>query len=168
MEAKDIENKDSTILAIDPGPKESAYVLWDAENKKVINKEYLANGILLSSIYYIEADYVVIEGVTNYGMPVGNNIFEMLLWVGRFYEAAKNNKNIYTKPVPVIIYRNDIQIHFCNTKKASKSNVNMVLTNRFGKKGTKENPGILYGITYHIWDALALAVYWGDKLKENN
>ena len=33
----------------------------------------------------------------------------------------------------------------------------------FGEKGTKANPGKLYGVKSHIWSALALAVTYADK-----
>jgi len=42
--------------------------------------------------------------------------------------------------------------------------VNQVLRDRFGEKGTKKNPGKLFGVHDHIWSALALAVYSADKV----
>lgn len=99
----------------------------------------------------------MIEMVASYGMPVGKEVFETCVWIGRFIQAS-------TAPNTITRYtRNEVKMHFCQNTRAKKANVNQALIDRFGKKGTKKNPGITYGLKDHTWDAFALAVMAWDK-----
>ena len=86
------------ILAIDPGNIESGYVVIDKKTLKPIYAAKMKNDDVLKMIksdtFYVE--YVAIEMVASYGMAVGATVFETCVWIGRFYEAIKENLDIDT------------------------------------------------------------------------
>jgi len=61
-------------------------------------------------------------------------------------------------------------MHLCKNNRAKDANIRQALLDRFpatggGKApqiGTKKQPGPLYGVTSHLWSALAVAVTWAD------
>jgi len=148
------------ILAIDPGPEQSAYVEWNPKTQMFHGKGIRDNVKLLETIETLAKtspiDYhLVIEMVACYGMPVGKEIFETVLWTGQFKHAWGTNPFSFA-------YRKDIKIHLCNSMKAKDSNIRQALIDRFGAPGVKKNPGKLYGVSKDIWSAVAIAVYYGD------
>ena len=77
------------ILSIDPGPEQSAYVLLD-DNYRIIKFDICKNDLMFSNIQYMAGyDTVVIEMIASYGMPVGAEVFETCVWIGRFIQASK-------------------------------------------------------------------------------
>lgn len=147
------------ILAIDPGPALSQFVLWDAEKEGVMFHELLANDAMLARIPYVWcfADQIVIEGVACYGMAVGKEVFDTCIWIGRFLQQVDGRASV--------LYRKDVKMNLCQSMKAKDANIRQALIDRFGQVGTKKAPGKLYGISGHAWAALALAVTWADKQK---
>jgi hypothetical protein len=150
------------IFAIDPGPKESAYVimknnLMPKQFSKVDNRDLLN---LLRKMYFAkEADeHVAIEMVASYGMSVGAEVFETCVWIGRFAEAIENNGNIIVQ----LIYRKDEKMNLCHTMKAKDTNIRQALIDRFGEVGTKKKPGWFYGFKKDIWQAYAVGVTYRD------
>lgn len=142
----------SRVLALDPGTHETAIVVWDGATLHA--KEFLRNEDLLALLIsgdLLPYDSVAIEMIACYGMPVGKETFETCLWIGRFIERAK-------KPVR-LVYRKDVKIHLCGTTKAKDGNVRQALIDKHGAVGTKNQPGRLYGVSKHIWAALAVADY---------
>lgn len=152
-----------TILAIDPGPEESAWVLWNGQfilGKAIENNEFLISKI--RNLVMPSAPHILaLEEVRNtYGMPAGISICKTIFWTGRFYEAWQTS--IPNSQI-VLVPRIDVKMYLCKTAKARDSNVRQALIDRFGKPGNKNNPGILYGVKKDMWQALALAVYVYDK-----
>jgi len=161
----------SAILAIDPGPVESGYVVL--RNGKISEHGIVPNSairILLSQFrlsfssesvpveYANSLPLVAIEMIACYGMPVGSEVFETCLWIGEFRAIMR--------PQPITLcYRKDIKLHLCGTTKARDPNIRQALIDRLGKPGTKKNPGPTYGISSHAWSALAVAVYAADQAK---
>lgn len=149
------------LLAIDPGNEYSAYVmttndLVPTEFGKVENNAML--GLIGSWIMLKQPPYVAIEMVASYGMPVGAEVFDTCVWVGRFVEAATSALNV----TPRYVYRKDVKINLCNSMKAKDSNIRQALIDRFGDVGTKKNPGFFYGFKADIWAAYAVAVTYHD------
>jgi len=141
------------IIAVDPGPKESAVLQWDGEG--VINPRILTNDALRSWFLDFETDgwTIAIEMIACYGMPVGAETFETCLFIGRLQEIAG------VKELPCqLVYRRDVKRHICNNIFAGDPNVRQALIDRFGPPGTKKNPGRLYGVHKHLWSALAVAI----------
>lgn len=153
------------IVAIDPGPERSAYITWNG--KFVLNKGIVENqemeSLLLGSIEMTGIEWVVIEQVVSYGMPVGFSVFETVYYSGRFsYAAEMVTKKVDRMP------RREVKLHLCGQVRAKDSNIIQALIDRFAPmernkgKGTKSAPGFFYGFKKDIWQAAALAVTWWD------
>lgn len=150
-----------TIMAIDPGTTESAWVIWDGQQihyfAKAANKELIScirhHNAVPGAINIVRR--LVIEQVASFGMPVGAEVFETVFWSGRFAEAFGADRTER-------ITRHQIKMHLCHNARAKDANIRQALIDRFGKVGTKKSPGPLYGISGDVWSALALAVTWTD------
>lgn len=160
----------SNILAIDPGNTESAYVVIDAETRQPAYFEKLDNTDLHLGLAHhalgAMADRVAIEMVASYGMPVGREVFETCVWIGRFQEAIR----VRTGAIPQLVYRHAIKLHHCHDSRARDSNIVQALVDRFAAgqpnkgKGTKAEPGWFYGFAADVWQAYALAVCVADAV----
>lgn len=152
--------KENYFIAIDPGQSESAYVIIHnnliEQFGKVKNEEIYT--VFVSSL----ADKLFIEMISSYGMPVGKEVFDTCVWIGRFYEYF-TLPNIFGKPEAKLIYRKDIKLHHCGTARAKDSNIIQALKDKYGDKGTKNNPGYFYGFSKDVWQAFALAAYVIEK-----
>lgn len=158
------------LLAIDPGPTDSAYVIIQdgavpVSFGKVSN--YELRNLILTAPEWFEADHVVIEMVASYGMAVGAEVFETCVWVGRFCEAVRGNWYPFSEPT--LVKRLPVKLHHCHDSKANDANIKTALVDRFAPgvrnhgKGTKAEPGFFYGFHRDIWAAYALAVYAADQ-----
>lgn len=152
------------ILAIDPGTEESAFVMLTqpGDTFRILDKGKVGNLTLLSTIRNMDFrsdDHFVIEMVASYGMAVGKTTFETVFWIGRFWEAALGAgrmERLYRKK--------DVCMHLCQSTKAKDANIRQALIDRFGEPGTKNNPGLLYGVSKDIWSALAVGVTYRDRI----
>jgi hypothetical protein len=140
-------------LAVDPGPLESGFVLFDGA---VRASGVLANAVMLERIRVFgltgKADDLVIEGVACYGMPVGAEVFETVVWIGRFQQAWRDPE------AARLVYRQAVKLHLCGSARAKDTNIRQALIDRLGPVGLKKSPGPLYGVRGHAWSALAVAV----------
>ena len=139
------------ILAIDPGPAQSAWLMLD--RGKPDEFAIVANAVLLRDLRtgVLAPDVVVIEWIESYGMAVGREVFETVHWSGRFTEAAG------LRPV-VQLPRRSVKLELCGSAKAKDANVRQALIDRFGGStaiGRKAAQGPLYGISKDVWSALA-------------
>lgn len=143
-----------TILAIDPGTTESGILIYS--NGRVSECRMLENPELLVSLRggIFKAEECAIEMIASYGMAVGKEVFETCVWIGRFQEAAQRSGYIVS-----LHFRKDIKIHLCGTVKAKDANIRQALIDKHGAPGTKKAPGPTYGVSGHIWAALAVAEY---------
>jgi len=156
-------------IGIDPGPEMSAYCEisnWGTKEIKIMAKEKINNdemllncddwGVLVNN----NRDYkIAIEMFQSMGMPVGAEVFDTCVWIGRFIERLNM--------VPELIYRREEKINLCGSMKAKDANIRRALIDRFGVPGTKKNPGVTYGFAKDTWAALAVAVTLMDKEKLN-
>jgi len=151
-----------TVLAIDPGPEQSAYVLFEEGVLTAHGKEPNARMLALIGSHWPYVP-VVFEQVASYGMPVGAEVFETVFWTGRMFEAVIQHV-LY--PGVSRMPRRDVKLHLCGQARAKDSNIRQALIDRFGGKdaaiGKKASPGPLYGLKADEWQALALAVTWHD------
>lgn len=144
------------ILAIDPGPTESAMVIYDTHDGAVEMHDTVGNDSMAYHIahggYYDVA--LVVEMVACYGMPVGAEVFETCVWIGRFIQAWGRKFSL--------VYRKDEKMALCGSMRAKDSNIRQAIIDRFGGKvaavGTKKAPGPLHGIKGDEWAALAVAL----------
>lgn len=153
-----------TVLAIDPGNDESAYALIDADTCRPVKVGKVPNTELRDLLATPElgmADVVAIEMIASYGMPVGREVFETCVWIGRFVEITDGRADL--------VYRQDVKLHLCHSSRATDANISQALVDRFASgqpnrgKGTKAAPGWFYGFAADIWQAYALAVTVADR-----
>lgn len=139
------------IFAIDPGPKNSAWCTYDVEKSPpAISAGILPNDEMKMLIALMGGETLILEMVACYGMPVGAEVFETCVWIGRFLEAHQGPFRL--------VYRKDVKIHLCGTMRAKDSSIRQRLIDLFGSPGTKKNPGRTYGLAKDMWQSLALAV----------
>lgn len=151
------------ILGIDPGPEMSGWCLFDAASSRVVRSvadarnDHVLDMLLLRS----DANMVAIEMIASYGMPVGREVFETCVWIGRFVQAWASSD-------VRLIARRDITLGLCGSVRAKDGNVRQALIDRLGPHGTKRSPGPTYGVSGHAWQALAVAITFADQLAGNS
>ena len=157
------------VLAIDPGNKESAYCIIRKSDYRPIAFEKCENKFIPGVISGCSNNVkVAIEMVASYGMPVGREVFETCVWIGRFMERALSSG----KEVVQYVYREEEKLNICKTKKANDSSIRKALIDRFAEhdlkngKGTKGNPDWFYGFKADIWQAYAVGVTFLDRERE--
>jgi hypothetical protein len=136
----------SMVIGIDPGPRESAFVVWDGE--RVVSCGDMRNRDLALHLDSASST-IACEWVESFGMAVGREVFETVFAVGVLSEHAKPFR---------LVPRRDVKLHLCASPRAKDGNIRQALIDRFGEVGTKRNPGPLFGISQHRWAALAVAV----------
>jgi hypothetical protein len=147
-------------LAIDPGNRESAWVVVD-ETCRPLDFGKLANDTVLGYLptLALTVDRVAIEWVSSYGMAVGADVFDTCRWVGRFQQELDR-----CGMTAELVYRRDVKLHLCHSARAKDPNITQALVDRFAHgepnrgKGTKAKPGWFFGFSADIWQAYALAV----------
>lgn len=141
------------ILAIDPGNIETAYCVIDVETLRPIEFGKISNEKLINYIPNLKVNDMAIEMIASYGMPVGKEVFETCVWIGKFLERMDNiAKNID------YVYRMEEKMHICNNPRARDATIKKALIDRFGEKGTKKNPGWFYGFSADVWQAYAVGI----------
>jgi len=143
------------ILAIDPGPTQSAWCYWEGENLPLRfglapNEDVLLMLRLAPQTDTPDRWVLVIEQMCSYGMRVGREVFDTVYWSGRFHQAWGGEVRL--------IPRLAVKLHICHDSRAKDANIRRALLDRFGPAGTKKAPGFLYGVKRDVWSALALAV----------
>lgn len=157
------------VLGIDPGNENSAYALIRTETCFPVNYEKLPNRELRHRLLTDQdpiGTEASIEMVASYGMPVGREVFETCVWIGRFLEILTRT----TGREPELVYRRDVKLHHCHSPRANDATIRQALVDRFAPgqpnrgKGTKKQPGWFHGFHSDIWQAYALAVATADRL----
>ena len=150
------------ILAIDPGPVQSAFVVWDGE--KLCGNNIDSNDNVRSHISKnLSADFIVAcEHLQCFGMAVGKEVFETAYWIGEFRGLVSFELGLTF----MRIYRSEVKMHLCNSMRAKDANIRQVLMDRFGVKGTKKSPGFFFGFKADMWSAFAIAVTAFDRMNK--
>jgi hypothetical protein len=159
------------ILALDPGTTQTGWVFY--ESGRVVASGVSLNAEMLRVVASHkdaydagcsrqgpEADTLAIEMIASYGMPVGREVFETVVWIGRFQQAWHDPEAVR------LVYRRDVKLHLCGTTKAKDPNVRQAILDLFPRTGggatpqvgTKGQPGPLYGVSSHAWPALGVAL----------
>ena len=158
----------TTVLAIDPGNEESAWCVL--QTGKLVASKKQPNAEVLAMLRGAEegwqfgaATTLAIEMIASYGMPVGREVFQTCLWIGRYIEAWERRQGRYT-----LVYRKDVKLFHCQSVRATDANIRASLLDRYGPGrdvaiGTKHAPGPLYGIKGDCWSALAVALTAQEK-----
>ncbi len=161
------------ILAIDPGPEQSGWcaLVGDAVRGSGVlpNREMLAFVGREGRRNICDLPVLAVEMFASYGMPVGREVFDACVWIGRFVEAWAAPDDLVQ-----LVERKAVKLHLCGTSTAKDPNVRQALLDLFpatggGKTpqvGTKAKPGPLYGVSSHAWSALAVAVTVRDRMRQ--
>lgn len=145
------------IVAIDPGHVQSAYVVMGAD-LRIAGAGIEPNASVLVGLRRNgwNVQEMVVEMVESFGMAVGREVFETVYWIGRFCEAWNQRSSLTAQASR--IYRSEVKLHLCLSKRAKDGNVRQALLDKLGPRGTKKEPGPTYGISTHMWSALAVGV----------
>lgn len=144
------------VLAIDPGTKQSAFVLFDGT--RVVDHGLLENQALRRRLkareFGSEPYETVIEQVEHMGKHVGREVFETVFWSGRFAECSRPFGRLT---------RREVKAHVCHSTAVKDPQVRQALIRRFGGESAIKAGGALFGFSSHRWAALAVAVTWWDQ-----
>lgn len=143
-----------TVVAIDPGPAQSALVVWDG--RRVGEAWQGENAAILSWLRERRSRIVAVLAIERVrymtGMPAGESVFETTFWSGRYAQAWQE------AGLPIVrMTFPEIKLALCGTHRANEAHVRRALLDRIGEPGTKRAPGTTYGVKGHCWSALALA-----------
>lgn len=175
------------ILAIDPGPEKSGWVVFDGaprafrieDNTTVLVNRIRQTWLNAYSPYSaagapLMVTHLVVEMTESRGKKyIGKSVHETTFWAGRFFEAFAKQEG---ESKCSRLYRHEVKLQLFGTVVADNAHVRGVLVDRWGgkdkaigKKGKKRKGGYpdstvgpLYGIKDHVWQALGLAVAWWE------
>lgn len=157
------------ILAIDPGPQDSAGVIWDTEKEIIVEKWHQLNVKILPGLMSFKigdqgVEIIAIEDPQAQRRPASNDFINTVQWSARFYQALYQNLYGEKYDALQLIPYSAISSHFCGIANAKEKFVKEELLKRYGPQGSKSKQGKLYGISGHCWSALAVSVYVADNL----
>lgn len=169
--------REDYVLAIDPGTTKSGVSLVRVSDYKPLFAIKDDNDVVqrgLHSIIRACGAYppnvkVVIEKMQGNALPVGTEVFETCIWIGRFSEYYYNWSGHQIE----YIFRKEEYKNLCaNIYTKNDKGIRQSLVDRFAYgqpnygKGTIKNKGWFYGFSADAWAAYAIAVTWIDKMKE--
>ncbi len=161
------------VLAIDPGSTSSAFVVYDWRLAELLAFAKVENAkltpILQELILRWAPESCAIELTQPYPMRTNagrvffpEQVMTTAVWAGRFAQILDGGD---PERATVFVDRKTVKATLLGRMRAGDSDVRSVLIARFGgakiAKGTKANPGQLYGVTNDCWSALALAIVFG-------
>ncbi len=154
----------SNVLAIDPGPDQSAWMLFGPNRIGLYGPKEMGieeNNLVLEAVarFARSGAWFVVEDMRYQRHLAGRVVNETSIWIGRFVQCWIDNGGGEWERVP----RREVARHLTGDPVAKNSVIRAVLVSRWGKsdrdvKGTKNEPGPLYGVKTHLWSALALAL----------
>lgn len=154
------------IVAIDPGPENSAIIGHDPELKVIDFCKYLPNEEVREALQdHSLTKYLIIEKITSYGMPVGESVFETCRWIGRFEEAFLD---AWPKGIVYLMPRREVKLFWCNSAKAKDANVYQAMKDRYEpglrpRQKPKQEP--LKRLNPHMRAAFAMLIAWLETRK---
>lgn len=127
----------TTLLAIDPGDKQSAFVLYDGHTPQWFGK--WDNYSLLRAIQVeprLESAHFAIETLKPRGMPTAFEEMQAQLWAGRFMQAwdHRHGGDKFGVNAPEQVFRADVKKHICGKMTANDSNIRQALIDLWGGK----------------------------------
>lgn len=154
------------LLAIDPGNEMSAYCLMD-EEYKIIEAGKVENSVMIEYIFLNSRkfDHIAVEMIASYGMPVGAEVFETCVMIGKIERTADQKEIDHSR-----VFRAEEKLCICKNSRAKDSNIRAALIDRFAKHdkkrgtGTKTNPDHFYGISKDMWAAFAVGTVYLDGI----
>lgn len=128
-----------SLLAIDPGNEESAFVIYDGTAPKFFGK--WPNQSLLRSIDNapgFDTAHMAIETLKPRGMPTAFEEMQAQFWAGRFAQAwdHRHGGERFGVNAPAQVFRMDVKMHLCGRTNANDSNIRQSLIDLFGGKNS--------------------------------
>ena len=143
----------TSIIAVDPGPQVSGYVEYDCASQKPVSSGVMPNPKLRKLIRKSSHPVFVYEKLQGMGMIPGKETFSTCEEVGRMIECFRG------EVIPLT--RHEVKLLVCGTMRAKDANIRASIIDMYGSGksesiGNKKDPGPLYGVKSHAWQALAL------------
>jgi hypothetical protein len=148
----------STIIAIDPGSQESAWVIMNGMDVLDFAKESNERVRAALGLRDTHDTLLAIEYMRARGMPFSNESIDTMFWAGRFVEAWGGN----WAPVD----RKDVKMAVCGSSRATDANIRRAVIDMYPRTGggnepavgIKSDKGPLYGVSGDVWQALAVGL----------
>lgn len=152
----------STVLAIDPGPTLSGFVVYrPGAAWPVLESGKVPAADIIKLIRRRGFTALVIEQFQCYGRPVGAESFITIRNSGRFEQVWLD----LTGRPAVFQPRSVAAREICHNVHAKDAHIRQAIIDRFGGSrraavGVKACPGPLYSVKADAWMALAHAIAW--------
>lgn len=126
---------DETLLAIDPGNEQSAFVIYDGQRPLLFGK--WANATLLRAVQVAEemqTSRMAIETLKPRGMPTAFEEMQTQLFAGRLWQAwyDRQGGDKFALHQPAQVFRIDVKMHICGHATAKDKNIRASLIDLFG------------------------------------
>jgi hypothetical protein len=150
----------STVIAIDPGPEQTAVAVIDRGTLRILdffikdNREVL--GYLKWEVEGVGKPDIRIEMIASYGMAVGATVFETCVWIGRFMQAADPHQDRTKR-----IFRREVKMHLCGNATAKDANIRQAIIDKYESmhgSGVTKKGGMLYKVSKDVWAALGVGI----------
>lgn len=150
------------LLALDPGTFQTGVCVFKDGRVDAAGVDF--NDDVLARVEGLGMfQNVVIEMMSSYGMPCGQEVMETLVWIGRFMQASRGQT--------YRLYRKDVKLHLCQSARAKDANIWAAIVDRYGGKekavGRKKTPGPLYHVKSHARAALAVGLCFLDGVRSD-
>lgn len=152
------------LYGIDPGTTKSGVArveygvghtpcigFWHESNNAVLQRVWNDSSLNVLNISY--------EWVQSYGRVIGEEVLRTAYMCGRLREVAHLNGYDTHEPTRPQIIR-----YFTGQTNVKKAHVRQALLDRFGGSMAKRKGQVLYGISNHMWDALAICIYVAEDI----
>lgn len=151
------------VLGLDPGTTQTGLALFDPVAGTIQGLHQDNEQVLqfLQMMAPLPDQLLILEGIKSYGRAVGQSVFQTCCWLGRFMETWDRPGGLWA-----CYYQEQAKLWLTKSLKSKPSEINRSLQDRWGAKGTKKQPGRLYGFKGdHCFSALAIATYGLDCLE---
>lgn len=153
------------LLAIDPGPTNTAFVRINNDSL-IIAANKIETAQFVTNLKHGDWGFnlvVACEHIQSFGMAVGAEVFETCYWIGEIRRICIDRDFRFYR-----VFRSDEKMALCHSMKASDANIRQAIIDRYGGKeaaiGRKKTPGPLYTITGDMWSALAVAIAFKERV----
>ena len=160
------------ILGIDPGPNASGVVVYDSVARRVIHSDKTATetdiGLLLIPTHKFRLAHIIIERPAAMGPMGAGKVGHMLdtAWAAGRLEAIAERANSTGTTVHTLTRREVVRhLGVMSGKGSADARVRAACIADHGGTqraavGVKREPGPLYGVSSHSWQALGLVLAW--------
>lgn len=159
----EIDPIEPIFIGIDTGTKESALVAL--QGQQILDKQFKPNMSLIDDIVKLSLNgnaILAIEMFEGRGQIAGQSSYDSI-FIGGLYARAWIERNDNT---PILIYRREVKTALCGVSGVNDANIRRAILDRFPsvgggavpQVGIKKQPGPLYGISKHLWSALAVSI----------